>query len=164
MNPLGDPPGTSNFAATEDIKWFGTIRGRLGVLPANNILIYTTAGLAYGRVDENVSLNNVGGLGVGVPGFSFQCGLIPAGTPNCFVGSSSRITAGWTTGAGLEYALSRNLSLKTEYLYVNLDRGNTVNVVAQTVLLAGNAPSSFSAAWSRADFNVLRVGLNYQFH
>jgi outer membrane immunogenic protein len=133
-------------------------------LPANNVLIYTTGGLAYARMDQNVSLNNVGGLGVGVPSFSFQCGLIPAGTPNCFVGSSSRITTGWTAGAGLEYALWRNLSLRAEYLYVNLDRGNTVSVVAQTVLVPGTTPSSFSAAYSRTDFNVLRVGVNYQFH
>jgi outer membrane immunogenic protein len=161
MAPFAIPPGTSNFVATENVKWFGTVRGRLGFLPSNNVLIYTTGGLAYGRVDQNVSLNNNGGLDVGAGGHSFDCGPMPVG---CFVGASSQITVGWTAGAGLEYALGRNFSLKAEYLYVNLDRGKTINVVAQNVFAPGDPHSSFSAAYSRVDFNVLRVGMNYQFH
>jgi opacity protein-like surface antigen len=35
----------SSFFADQNVKWFGTIRGRLGFVPINNILIYGTAGL-----------------------------------------------------------------------------------------------------------------------
>ena len=55
---FGDPTTSSNFQAFENIKWFGTVRARLGYLPTNNLLLYGTGGLAYGRIDENVSLNS----------------------------------------------------------------------------------------------------------
>ena len=37
-----------------------------------------------------------------------------------YTGSSSRIAAGWTAGGGAEYAISRDWTLRAEYLYVNL--------------------------------------------
>jgi len=61
--PGGSPAA---FAADQNIKWFGTLRGRLGWLPANNFLIYVTGGFAYGRVDESVGFT-AGGNAVGVP-------------------------------------------------------------------------------------------------
>jgi hypothetical protein len=51
--------------------------------------------------------------------------------------------------------------VKAEYLYVNL-HGNTVNVVAQG-FTPGTTPSSFTAAYSKVDFNVIRGGLNWKF-
>jgi len=70
--------------------------------------------------------------------------------PNCFLGNSSRIGVGWTAGAGVEYALWNNLTLKVEYLFVNLGRGDTTNVVAvspakclpQLLRLRSQAPSA----------------------
>ena len=38
----------------EKIKWFGTLRARLGYLPTDNLLAYVTGGLAYGRVERRV--------------------------------------------------------------------------------------------------------------
>jgi opacity protein-like surface antigen len=38
----------SNYQAK--IDWFGTVRGRLGLLVSDQLLIYGTGGLAYGRV------------------------------------------------------------------------------------------------------------------
>jgi outer membrane immunogenic protein len=162
---IGQFPGVaSNFQASENVEWFGTVRGRLGFLPANNVLIYGTGGFAYGRVNENVALNT----GAGVGGFVFQRGP-PSGFigfsciagPNCFLGNSSNTDVGWTIGGGLEYLLWRNLSVKAEYLYVNLGSGRAVNVVAQ----AGGAigASSFTAAYSTVDFQVIRGGLNWKF-
>ena len=45
------PFGASGFVSSFDerIKWFGTVRGRLGYLPTDNLLAYVTAGFAYGR-------------------------------------------------------------------------------------------------------------------
>jgi outer membrane immunogenic protein len=44
-----------NFAAVTSyeakIGWFGTVRGRLGVLITDQVLLYGTGGLAYGRVE-----------------------------------------------------------------------------------------------------------------
>jgi len=152
----------ASFQIGENIKWFGTIRGRVGYLATNNLLLYGTGGLAYGRIDENAGLSTFGSGG-GF-GFAYVCTLVVApAVPNCFAGNSSRMATGFTTGSGVEYRLSQNLSTKAEYLYVNLGHGNTFNVVAQTAF-GGFTPSSFTAAYSKVDFNVVRVGLNYQFH
>jgi outer membrane immunogenic protein len=104
------PPSPSSFLATEEIKWFGTIRGRLGWLPTNNFLVYGTGGLAYGRVDANAVLNSVAGtnLNSGSPpsAFGWNC----TSGPNCFVGSTSQTLVGWTAGLAVNMRL-REISL-----------------------------------------------------
>jgi outer membrane immunogenic protein len=150
----------------EHIEWFGTVRGRLGWLPwNNNLLIYGTAGFAYGRVKHTGSLSEAPGHGDGVaaipPGPSFSCGL--GGTNPCFVGSSGNTATGWTAGGGVEYALWQQWSLKLEYLYVSL-ASKGLTETAQSVLNPGNTPASFNANFGHTNFNIVRVGLNYQFH
>lgn len=108
-------PGPSSFVASQNIEWFGTVRGRLGFLPTTNLLVYGTGGFAYGRVHENVTLNAQPGANATFAGFSFDC----VSGPNCFLGNSSRMATGWTAGGGFEYALSKNISVKGEYLYTS---------------------------------------------
>ena len=149
----------SSFVADQNVKWFGTIRGRLGFLPANNMLVYGTAGFAYGRVDQNVVLNSQPGPGDFGPGnFGFVC----VAGPNCFLGSSSRTATGWTAGGGFEYALWGNVSAKGEYLYVNLGGGDAVSVVAVSSNGQPNA-SLFTAGYSGTNFHMVRGGLNFRF-
>ncbi|TPQ30564.1 porin family protein [Bradyrhizobium guangdongense] len=71
--------------------WFGNVRGRAGYA-LNNILVYGTAGLAFGK------LNGQTFFGV----------------------SESHTTAGWTVGVGAEVGLTQNWSAKLEYLYIDL--------------------------------------------
>jgi len=73
--------------------WFGTLRGRAGYA-MNNILLYGTAGLAYGTLHAQ----------------SLSLGI-----------TESRTTYGWTAGAGMEVALTGNWSARAEYLYVDLN-------------------------------------------
>jgi outer membrane immunogenic protein len=144
------------FASTVDehVKWFGTVRGRLGWLPWNNLLVYGTGGFAYGLV------SHTGGLG---GSFSRQGSNADFSCPNvsipCFAGSSGNTATGWTAGGGVEYALWRQWSLKLEYLYVSL----ASNGLTETALSVLN-PASFNTNFSHTNFNVVRVGLNYQFH
>ncbi|MBP0579788.1 porin family protein [Labrys sp. LIt4] len=79
--------------ARSDIKWYGTLRPRIGYA-YDRFLIYATGGLAYGNIDYKLSYN----------GASF---------------SDSNTKVGWTAGAGLEYAFTDNLSGRVEYQYVN---------------------------------------------
>ena len=72
--------------------WFGTLRVR-GGFAMNNILLYGTAGLAYGSLDMK---NIVTGV------------------------SESRLAPGWAGGVGMEVGLFNQWSAKAEYLYVNL--------------------------------------------
>jgi len=142
----------------EQIEWFGTVRARLGYLPMNNFLTYITGGVAYGRVDHTGSyVNNGGGSFIaGGPGFSVLCS---PGT--CFTGSSSSVATGWTAGAGFEYAVSTNVTLKAEYLYVGLP-SKSITETATAINLAGSLPSSFNANYSKTNFNVARIGFNYR--
>ena len=70
--------------------WFGTVRGRAGYA-FDNVLLYATAGLAYG-----------GGR------------LTIAGL------SETRTHVGWAGGGGIEVGLTPNWSAKAEYLFVGL--------------------------------------------
>jgi outer membrane immunogenic protein len=70
--------------------WFGTVRGRLGYA-MNNILLYGTGGIAYGRTELQGA-----------------------------AGNESHSHFGWTLGLGGEVALARNWSVKAEYLFINL--------------------------------------------
>lgn len=71
--------------------WFGTVRGRAG-FAMNNVLLYATAGLAYGTGKVEI-----GGL------------------------SESHTAFGWAGGAGIEVGFTPNWSVKAEYLYVDLN-------------------------------------------
>ena len=104
--------------------WLGTLRGRVGY-SFDRWLPYLTGGLAYG----NMYIQG------------------PSG------GSENKTKAGWTLGAGVEYAFLGAWSTKLEYLYVNL--GSATCGMA-TCGLATNEEVKFSAS-------VVRVGLNYRF-
>ena len=155
--------GVSSYLAPVDehVKWFGTVRARLGYLLANNLLAYITGGFAYGRVEHTGSYSNNSGFSFAqlpIAGFSYNCF---AGT-TCFSGSSSGVATGWTLGGGLEYALWKNFTLKAEYLYVSLD-SRSVTETALSVPIASSTPASFNANFNHTTFNVARVGLNYRF-
>jgi outer membrane immunogenic protein len=157
--------GPSNFTVSQDIKWFGTVRARLGYLPTDHLLVYATGGFAYGRIDENAALNSAAGTNLQTGSFGYFC----VTGPNCFLGSSSRTETGWTAGGGLEYVLWNNISVKAEYLFVSLSGGDSVNVVALSsaggvCTPATCAPSSFTAGFSRTEFHTVRGGLNWKFY
>ena len=90
------------FSLTERIRYFGTVRARLGYA-WDRTLLYVTGGYAY---------TNIGGdLTVGA-----------------FTTSTNTTKSGYTVGAGLEYAFAGPWSAKAEYLYV--DSGTTTLTLA----------------------------------
>jgi outer membrane immunogenic protein len=163
------PPSLIATTTTEQkLRWFGTVRGRLGVLPTDNWLVYATGGVAYGQIARSVNVGFSGvipaGTLVGLGNFSTAC-VLP-GSPNaanCLVGASSRTSTGWTAGAGTEWRLARNLTFKAEYLYVRLG-GDSFDVVSTAPPFnPGDSRTSFRASWGSTDFHALRIGLNYRF-
>ena len=107
-------------------EWIATLRGRVGYA-LDRVLFYGTAGAAFANV---------------------QTGLNP---PSTF---DSSIEAGWTVGAGVEFAITQNLTAKIEYLFVDLPDGACTTV--------GNCGG---AAGSTVSFNenIVRAGLNFKF-
>jgi len=136
------------------VEWFGTARARLGVLPTNSLLFYVTGGLAYGEVERTGSLSNTFvPPGITTVGGTFSC---LAGTV-CFTQADHQTQVGWTAGVGAEYAFWSRVSLKAEYLHVDLGGG-------RTFLLPATQPpggaTMIAAFASGARFDLVRVGLN----
>jgi outer membrane immunogenic protein len=122
------------------LSWFGTVRGRIGVLINPTLLLYGTGGLAYGRIKVSGNLNDT------------TCG------PACpWSYGNSTTKTGWTAGAGIEGAIlnTRDWTWKIEYLYMDLGT------------VSGNGfDTDFSSpfTWnSKFTDNILRFGVNYRF-
>jgi outer membrane immunogenic protein len=126
---------TGALTDSERLEWFGTVRGRLGVLSGPNWLFYGTGGLAYGDVRSNETL---------VTG------------PGTVAASYNTIRAGWTAGAGIEGVLGNNWTVKLEYLYIDLGRFSNSFTGAGIF-----TPMTVS---THVTDNIVRVGLNYHFH
>jgi outer membrane immunogenic protein len=131
----------ASLALSEKIQWFGTFRGRVGVLATPGALLYVTGGAAYGEINENGVLT----------------GFTPGGTATALVFSNSVTKGGWTLGGGLEGRLgSSRWTGKIEYLYADY---GTVSTTAINTLAGIGANIS-----SRVTDNVLRAGINYHFN
>jgi outer membrane immunogenic protein len=121
----------------QDINWFGTLRGRLGILPMERLLIFATGGLAYGGLAvSSISLPTVG-----------SCT-----NSSCGSGSASTTRTGSAVGGGVEYAWSNYVTLKAEYLYIDLGSMSVTYPITLAISKA-TTTSTFAA-------NVVRVGLN----
>lgn len=130
----------------QKISWLGTARVRIGKAIADELLVYATGGVAFGQTKLSVDQRE--------PGINCPLNFM------CSSGSTSGMSVGWTAGAGLEYAVARHLSLKGEYMYVDL--GSRTVSMTDTGFFAGSAPFLYTA---KADFsaNIVRMGLNYRF-
>jgi outer membrane immunogenic protein len=154
--------GLEFSSAQQRIDSFGTVRGRLGYLPTENLLAYVTGGLAYGRVERTASYAaaNGGSISIVNGSFSLNCASPPTGT--CFAGSSNNTAIGWTFGGGLEYALGQMWSVKAEYMHLSLNSRSLTEVAPAPN--AGSTPSTLNANYSQTNIDTVRVGLNYHFH
>src|SRR5262249_34862023 len=153
------------------IEWFGTVRGRLGYLVNDQVLLYATGGLAYGRVELS-GVTNVNGSVVdpfNPPGSQ----VFPFVAPGTSAFSASRTNVGWTAGAGIEgrfaYWLPPNWTWKLEYLYLDLGSVDTVSPFPPAIPsnpVGGGATPFAGPMTTHTHFtdNIVRVGLNYQFH
>jgi len=141
--PTAVAPGTGVAAAlTDKLEWFGTFRGRGGVLVTPSVLLYVTGGLAYGSVQTDVGLS----------------GFTANGTPVTIVGSRSSDKLGWTVGGGIEAMFAGNWSAKLEYLYMDLGS------ISNSVVLPTAAGFPLGAnVTSRVTDSIIRAGINYHF-
>jgi outer membrane immunogenic protein len=102
-----------------------------------------------GRVEDTITL-------VATPGF-FAAGAAS-------ISSVSENKVGWTLGAGVEAPVGNKLSVKAEYLYVDL--GSVTNSFTSAInpagILAGPAGTAqTTTSVSSIRDHIFRVGLNY---
>jgi outer membrane immunogenic protein len=155
----GLPTQFESTTSEQDTKWYGTVRGRLGWVATPNLLLFGTAGLAYGRtsVTGNFAFSGPTAMVTGnFGGFSLVCAF----NAPCFTGASAADRTGWVAGAGAEYRFDAHWSVKLEYQFVDL--GTQLLTVSAITFLPGTAPASFTAAF-RDQMHVVRAGLNYHF-
>ena len=132
------------------IDWFGTVRGRLGYLFGDGVaMTYLTGGVAYGKVD--------------LEGTSTVSGFV-GGSPfsNSHAIGHSNINTGWTVGSGTEgRLLIPGWTYKIEYLYVDLGHLDDTDTPCGV-----SCPTTGGQAITHTHFtdNIIRAGLNYQFH
>lgn len=110
-------PGPGTFEAK--LENFGTIRGRAGAT-FGQVMPYATLGAAFGRGTSQVVSGGV-------------------------TTSQSATHFGWTAGLGLEAKATENISVKAEYMYVDL----------------GGQP--YGGRDIGHKFSVIRAGINYHF-
>ena len=121
IDGIRQSPALGGITTTEDINWFATVRGRLGYV-MGDWMPYITGGWAYANATRTTSV----------------------GLQSLTMGHS-----GWTAGAGVEWALAQNWTLKAEYKY----------------LAFGSATYAFAGTPSTVNLNVhsAEIGLNYKF-
>ena len=146
-------PGATYANASYDLDWIGTVRGRLGVLVDPAFLIYATGGWAFGHINADYEAGIVGGQTV-----SF---------------SSDASRSGWVIGGGAEWLVHRNLTLKAEYLYMDLGSVDGGGFSTASQVITPNVPkrgfttvtdTTFDGALrGRFAEQIFRVGLNYHF-
>lgn len=115
------------FSATSKTDYFGTARARLGY-GIDHWLLYATVGVAWAHnTFEEPAIGS---------------GLVAFGRNQFYFG--------YVAGAGVEYALDRNWSVKAEYLYANFGKER------DTVLFFGERSTELT-------LNMIRLGVNYRF-
>jgi outer membrane immunogenic protein len=125
-------------------EWLASIRGRLGYTWGPG-MIYVTGGGAW------TSLKADGGTTVAsaIPGGAF----LETGTF-----SESKTLSGWVVGAGYEYMIAPNWSVRGEYLYYGFNNNNnsgTLVFPVSGVAVTGNT--------GKLNTSVVRIGLDYKF-
>jgi outer membrane immunogenic protein len=99
---------TRDGLARTKLSWLGSVRGRVGISPTSQWLVYGTAGLAFGQV-RNETLD-------------FDSGVFHAGDSS----SKSGVRTGWVAGGGIEVALHHHWIGRVEYLHYDLGDTTTI--------------------------------------
>jgi outer membrane immunogenic protein len=166
---------TTVTATTEQrLDWLGTVRARLGFLVTDQFLVYATGGFAFGHVVAETNLSgtlcatiNRPFFGISIPSPATNCGTSSA------AGSLSETRFGSAFGAGLQYLLSRNWSVKTEYIHWDLGRAN-YSMTPLSLLALNSVTTAFTttaapagvnistAATARFAGDIVRVSINYK--
>jgi outer membrane immunogenic protein len=128
------------FAISNSVKtsWLATVRPRAGIAFGPSLL-YVTGGVAFTDIKYTQSYADTLFNAVGAS-------------------SVSQTKAGWTVGAGWEYAFAPNWSFKAEYLYVKFN-----SVSADGLIVSQTGGQNVLHGSADLQSHIGRVGLNFHF-
>jgi outer membrane immunogenic protein len=158
-NPPGDPAAVAQW--NDKVNLFGTARARLGYI-AGPWLFYATGG--FGWAYDKLTRTQLTAPFTLAPPFLFvDVNAPPAGTAM----TASHLRAGWTAGAGIEWAFARTWTVKLEYLHIDtqselLSTGHFNFANAGVVTF--NSSSSVTAQMGNLTLDTVRVGVNHTFN
>jgi len=139
----GPEVGQQTLDVSSQLRWFGTVRARTGVV-VDNLLLYVTGGFAYARFNRDLTYND--------PGAFSQ------------VFSNSRTRFGYAIGAGTEWAINQNWSLVSEFMYLGFEKDEQ-SYACSTALSCNGNPIGTNYRYEHNDSVwVSRIGLNYRFN
>lgn len=134
-----------------EVENLGSIRGRLGYA-IGSFLPFVTAGYAWGDTTFNQTCPD------GVPfGHCRPAGVAPLpGGAGQYSKTVDETVSGWVYGGGVEGAISKNWSLRAEYLRYEFD---------EQAYQLGSSPNGtvLGAKTLEHEVEVVRFGVNYKF-
>jgi outer membrane immunogenic protein len=129
----------NNFMVSTRLNWLSTARVKVG-MPMNNILLYGTAGVAFGQLQTDLTDN--------YPDDATVYNL-----------SNTQSVTGWTAGAGIAAALNDHWVVKAEYLYADLG-SHAVNFSEDAT---GDIGWPLISSSAKMTSSVIRFGVDYKF-
>jgi outer membrane immunogenic protein len=142
-------PGPGNDTTSVAMKWDASVRARIGYKTSPDLMLYGTGGYAWQSMQSTGTCET------------------SATDPFCFTGdgslktqTNSKTLTGWTAGGGLEWQLSRNLLLRSEYRYSHFKKWDDVFFPGQPAVNPGADTYRYQL---RVNTSILTVGLAYRF-
>lgn len=137
------------------LDWVGTVRMRLGY-DMGRFLPYVTGGFAYGGLSSSIKSAQYSFTNIApTPGAN----PVLTGNGNLSNGNNHSVSLGWALGAGAEYMVTDNWSVKGEYLYTQLQGVTTyMNSKSTEASLTKTYTSENTGSFG---VHQARVGLNY---
>ncbi|KQT85958.1 outer membrane beta-barrel protein [Aurantimonas sp. Leaf443] len=134
----------NRFGVSEDLDYFGTVRGRLGYA-MDSILVYGSGGLAYSGYNRDNSFPSVPTNSLA--GYTFK-------------EDGDDVDVGYSVGGGIDVMATRNISFGVEYLYTNLGK-NDYSVEATN---GSNTIDLTSTSKDDLDFHTIFAKASYRFN
>jgi opacity protein-like surface antigen len=128
---------------SDNVKYLGTARGRLGWTPANDWLLYGTGGLAWEHANR-----------------TFAEAIAGAVNTSTIISDAPRDHFGWAAGAGVE-TMIRNSNWIARLEYLHYDFGTVESTFVQTSTDPANPP--IAERGGRQTIDAVRAGLSYKF-
>jgi outer membrane immunogenic protein len=139
------PFGSDSTDRTRIGDWYGALTGRVGYA-FDRVLFYGKGGAAF--VSKSAR-------------FIDNCGVAPCSVNKLINLGTDGSQFTWAAGAGIEYAITDNWSLKGEYLYLNARE--TFTYTAQSYNNAGTVSGvSYTSTHTDPGVHTAKIGLNYR--